>query len=87
MSRESLDYLMDGRNGPSNAAIILPGGAVEALEARPGSLTLNLKKRKGFIRTALRNGYGFSFLSLPNVTTKFQIEQMILKRDTEDVTR
>ena len=50
---------MSGKNGPGNAAVLLPGGAAEALEARPGSLTLHIKKRKGFIKAALRNGYGF----------------------------
>ncbi len=48
---------MSGKNGPGNAAVLLPGGATEALEARPGSLTLNLRKRKGFIKTALRHGW------------------------------
>ncbi len=48
---------MSGQNGPGNAAVLLPGGAAEALEARPGNLTLNIKKHKGFVRTALRNGY------------------------------
>ena len=37
--------------------IIVVGGAAESLDARPGSDTLTLKDRKGFIRMALLTGY------------------------------
>ena len=56
MSVKSIDYILSGKNGTGNAAVLLPGGAIEALEARPGSLTINIKKRKGFVKSALRNG-------------------------------
>lgn len=36
--------------------LIVVGGALEALDARPGSVNLTLKRRKGFIRMALRHG-------------------------------
>ncbi|XP_055844054.1 2-acylglycerol O-acyltransferase 2-like [Episyrphus balteatus] len=45
------------RDGYSASAVgILIGGAEEALDARPGSYTLTLKNRKGFIRVAMESG-------------------------------
>lgn len=38
------------------AVVIVPGGAAEALHARPGNFTLVLKNRKGFVRLALQHG-------------------------------
>lgn len=35
---------------------IIVGGAQEALDARPGSYTLLLKNRKGFVRVAIEHG-------------------------------
>lgn len=40
----------------SNAAMLLVGGAQEAIHARPGNHTLVLKKRKGFVKIALQTG-------------------------------
>lgn len=40
----------------SNAAMLLVGGAQEAIHARPGNYTLVLKERKGFVKIALRTG-------------------------------
>lgn len=40
----------------SNAVVIVVGGAQEALYMRPGLYKIVLKKRKGFIKLALRNG-------------------------------
>lgn len=42
--------------GPGSAVIIVPGGAAEALDARPGSHELTLKRRNGFFRIALQHG-------------------------------
>ena len=44
------------KKGKGNAAIIVPGGAEEALEAHPGTYNLNLKNRKGFVKIALQTG-------------------------------
>lgn len=35
---------------------LLPGGAAEAFYCRPGNYRIVLKKRKGFIKLALKNG-------------------------------
>ena len=42
--------------GPGRAAVIVVGGAAEALDARPGTYDLTLKERKGFVKIALTTG-------------------------------
>ncbi len=37
--------------------MLIVGGAVEALDAVPNTMTLTLKKRKGFVKLALKHGY------------------------------
>ncbi|XP_051919872.1 2-acylglycerol O-acyltransferase 2-B isoform X2 [Hippocampus zosterae] len=54
-SKSSLSYLLSRPQG-GNVAVIAVGAAPEALDARPGALTLQLRKRKGFIKLALRHG-------------------------------
>ncbi|XP_780610.3 2-acylglycerol O-acyltransferase 2 [Strongylocentrotus purpuratus] len=53
--KESIDYLL-GQSGPGNAAVIVVGGAGEALEARADNHVVCLKERKGFIKKALQHG-------------------------------
>ena len=53
-SKESMEYILS--SGRGNAACFAVGGALEALEAHPGKFTLNLAKKKGFIKSALRTG-------------------------------
>ena len=55
MSRQSIEWLTT-KQGKGNAAIIVVGGAEEALEARPGEYKLTLKRRKGFVRIAIKTG-------------------------------
>ncbi|KAM7538846.1 hypothetical protein Aperf_G00000056072 [Anoplocephala perfoliata] len=58
VNRESLFYLLDknttGTTG--NLVAVVPGGARETLEARPGHYVLMLSRRPGFFRTALQTG-------------------------------
>uniref|UniRef100_A0A1A8R9C1 Acyltransferase n=2 Tax=Nothobranchius rachovii TaxID=451742 RepID=A0A1A8R9C1_9TELE len=54
-SKSSLSYLVSRPEG-GNVAVIAVGGAPEALDARPGALTLQMKNRKGFIKLALKHG-------------------------------
>jgi len=60
VSRESCDNLLSrgGRNGEGmgRAITIVVGGARESLDAKPGQIKLVLKRRKGFIKLAIRNG-------------------------------
>jgi len=42
--------------GPGHAVVVVPGGASEALHAKPGSHDLTLQKRSGFFRIALETG-------------------------------
>ncbi|XP_070710968.1 2-acylglycerol O-acyltransferase 1 isoform X2 [Pempheris klunzingeri] len=54
-SKSSLSHLLS-RPGGGNVAVIAVGGAPEALDARPGALTLQIRHRKGFIKMALKHG-------------------------------
>ncbi|XP_063006604.1 2-acylglycerol O-acyltransferase 2 [Melospiza melodia melodia] len=53
--KESASYVLQ-KPGGGNLLAIIVGGAQEALDARPGSFTLLLKNRKGFVRLAIQNG-------------------------------
>ncbi|CAG7717878.1 unnamed protein product [Allacma fusca] len=55
-SRSSLNYLLSYPGG-GHAAVLVPGGAPESLDAHPGlENRVHLKKRKGFIKVAIQNG-------------------------------
>ncbi|NXP29698.1 MOGT2 acyltransferase, partial [Scytalopus superciliaris] len=53
--KESASYVLQRSEGGNLLAIIV-GGAQEALDARPGSCTLLLRNRKGFVRLAIQHG-------------------------------
>jgi len=55
VSRNSIQYLL---NHPKKgkAALLVPGGAQEALESHPHTNDLVIRKRKGFVREALKAG-------------------------------
>ncbi|XP_065367473.1 2-acylglycerol O-acyltransferase 2-like [Calliphora vicina] len=65
-SKESLTYQLTRSNDPknkynkdgftSNAVAVLVGGAQESLDSHPGRYVLTLKKRKGFVKIAIRTG-------------------------------
>ncbi len=55
MSKESIEWILT-KQGTGNAAIIVIGGAEEALEARPGNYKLKLAMRKGFVKMAIKTG-------------------------------
>ncbi|XP_050574128.1 2-acylglycerol O-acyltransferase 1-like [Bombus affinis] len=38
------------------ATVLMPGGAAEALESKPGIYRILIKRRKGFVKLALQNG-------------------------------
>ncbi|CAK0853295.1 unnamed protein product [Prorocentrum cordatum] len=42
--------------GPGSAVVIVPGGAAESLDARPGSSDLTLKRRNGFFPLRFSTG-------------------------------
>lgn len=54
-SRKSMNCMLS-QPGGGNVAILIPGGAPEALDYCPGTYILQLRKRKGFIKVALQNG-------------------------------
>ncbi|XP_069776016.1 2-acylglycerol O-acyltransferase 1 isoform X2 [Narcine bancroftii] len=45
-----------GHPGGGQVAVVAVGGAPESLDARPGSLTLSVQQRKGFIKLVLKTG-------------------------------
>ncbi|CAI5775561.1 2-acylglycerol O-acyltransferase 1 [Podarcis lilfordi] len=55
-SKKSVSHVLSHEGG-GNVAVIVIGGAAESLDARPGSLTLSILKRKGFIKVALKHGW------------------------------
>lgn len=60
VSRESCENILT-KGGPNNegmgrAITIVVGGARESLDATPGKLKLILKRRKGFVKLAIRTG-------------------------------
>ncbi|KAM7160437.1 2-acylglycerol O-acyltransferase 1 isoform 1-T1 [Macrochelys suwanniensis] len=54
-SKKSVSHVLNNDRG-GNVAVIVIGGAEESLDAHPGSLTLNILKRRGFIKMALKYG-------------------------------
>ena len=38
------------------ASVLMPGGAAEMMESKPGTYRVVTKRRKGFVRIALKNG-------------------------------
>ncbi|TPX32523.1 hypothetical protein SmJEL517_g04348 [Synchytrium microbalum] len=55
VSAKSLTHILT-KSGPGRSAMIVVGGAEEALYAYPGQNKLVLKKRKGFVKLAIRTG-------------------------------
>ncbi|KFM70166.1 2-acylglycerol O-acyltransferase 2-A, partial [Stegodyphus mimosarum] len=54
-TKESIEWNLT-REGKGNALILVVGGASEALDAHPGRASLVLKRRKGFVRLAIKHG-------------------------------
>jgi 2-acylglycerol O-acyltransferase 2 len=54
VSEESIKAVLN--RGPGNAVILVPGGASEALHAKPGTHELTLRRRNGFFRIAIETG-------------------------------
>ena len=81
VSRESCENLLSrgGANGEGmgRGITIVVGGARESLDAQPHSLRLVLKRRKGFVKLAIRTGadlvpvlaFGGKPLSRPDVSS------------------
>lgn len=54
-SKESIEWILT-KKGTGNATVIVVGGAAEALNAHPGTASLVLRRRKGFVKLALKFG-------------------------------
>jgi hypothetical protein len=55
VSKKSCSNIL--RAGPGSAITIVVGGAAESLSAHPGTADLTLRKRLGFIKVAIQQGY------------------------------
>ncbi|KAM3716686.1 2-acylglycerol O-acyltransferase [Dirofilaria immitis] len=55
-SKESLHYVLNSESFINNVAVLIVGGAEEALDAHPGYHILTLGNRKGFIKIAIETG-------------------------------
>lgn len=54
-SAKSINHLL-GSPGGGRMVILAVGGAAESFYCQPGSYRIILKRRKGFIKLALKNG-------------------------------
>lgn len=54
-SAKSIDYVLSRPEG-GHVCVLMVGGAVEAYHCKPGRYAVIVKKRKGFIKLALKNG-------------------------------
>lgn len=54
-SAEALNHILGAPEG-GNVATLVVGGAAESYYSRPGQYRILVKKRKGFVKLALRNG-------------------------------
>lgn len=53
--KDSASYLLRNEGG-GNAVVIAVGGALEALDAHPGTHIVLLANKKGFIKLAMEHG-------------------------------
>ncbi|XP_045427109.1 2-acylglycerol O-acyltransferase 2-B-like isoform X4 [Pipistrellus kuhlii] len=56
-AKASIAYLLS-RPGGGQVAVLAVGGPLEALEAKPGALSLRIRNQKGFVKLALEHGGG-----------------------------
>lgn len=54
-NKASVAYLLS-RPGGGQVAVLAVGGPLEALEAKPGALSLRIRNQKGFVKLALEHG-------------------------------
>lgn len=75
----------------ANAAVVIVGGAQEAINSRPGNYTIHLKNRKGFIRIAMLHGTplvpGFSFGEVEIFDQRESVAGSLLRRFQERMKR
>lgn len=76
-NKQSLEYVLT-KKGTGNAACLAIGGALEALDAHPGTFTLNLAKKKGFIKSALKTGYVCICCNITELSAKLSCSRLHL---------
>jgi len=56
VSNDSCEYFLSGKQGKGHALVIIIGGAREMYLTKSDTMILYLKRRKGFVRLALKHG-------------------------------
>ncbi len=56
MSNCYFPLTINSKEGKGHALVLVVGGAVEALDAVPNTITLTLMRRKGFVKLAIKHG-------------------------------
>lgn len=56
-SAESINYLLNKKRGVGKCAVLVVGGAAESLNCHAGEYKVILKRRKGFVKMAMMNGF------------------------------
>lgn len=51
------------------ASVLMPGGAAEMVESKPGTYRVLTKRRKGFVKMALKNGLELLLFALIAITS------------------
>ena len=70
-SPESVNQLLSTKpEAPytGRATVLIVGGAAEAAECMPGTYRILIKRRKGFVRLALKNGLELLLLMFIEIT-------------------
>ncbi|XP_066145473.1 diacylglycerol O-acyltransferase 2-like [Euwallacea fornicatus] len=79
----AIDYVLKYPEG-GHACILMPGGAQESYYCKPGQYKIILKKRKGFVKLALKNGSPLvPVLSFGETDTFDQVEGATLRKVQE----
>jgi len=56
VAKESMVHILSHRGG-GHGAVVVTGGAREALYSQPNTQVVYIKDRKGFVKVAIQTGY------------------------------
>ncbi|XP_074033438.1 2-acylglycerol O-acyltransferase 1 isoform X2 [Leptinotarsa decemlineata] len=86
-SAKSIDYVLSRPQG-GHICVLMVGGAAEAYYCKPGNYKVILRKRKGFVKLALKNGTPLvPVISFGETDLFDQVEGPILNRIQERIRR
>ncbi|CAG9772819.1 unnamed protein product [Ceutorhynchus assimilis] len=83
----AIDHVLKNPEG-GHVCVLMPGGAQESYYCKPGQYQIVLKKRKGFVKLALKNGTPLvPVLSFGETDTFDQVEGNTLRKIQETIRR